>query len=133
MALPPRQRQWNIEPPADARWFSDSLPSLQEFISSVTYALDKRLTRSENFSSQLKTIQLDTTNTNNFPLDFDCTLQRTPFEIRVAQVIPGSQGTAMTGTVTCAYWELLLGNKIRVHNITGLAANAKFTITLIIE
>lgn len=128
MAAPPRQRQWNVEPPADAAWFSDGLLELNSFISSVTYAMTKQLTRADNFRSMLKSFDIDTTNPT-FPLDFDCTLGGTPTEIRVAQVTKN----APTGAVTVAYWELLEGAKIRVHNITGLAANTKYTITLIVE
>jgi hypothetical protein len=129
MANPPRQRQWNVEPPADAQWFSDGLLELNSFISSVTYALTKQLSRADNFRSMLKTLTIDTSNTNTFPLDFDCTLGATPEEIRVAQV----KQNPPTGPVTVAYWELLSGNKIRIHNITGLAASTKYTINLIVE
>ena len=125
MAAPPRQRQWNVEPPADADWFADALLELNSFISAVTYALTQQLTRADNFRSMKKTINIDTTNTN-FPLTFDCAF--VPEEIRVAQI---SQN-APTGAVTVTYWELLEGNKIRIHDITGLAAATKYTITLII-
>ncbi len=77
--------------------------------------------------SMIKKINIDTTNPN-FPMDFDCTLGGTPEEIRVAQV----GQNAPSGPVTVTYWELLSGSKIRIHDITGLAANTKYTITLII-
>ena len=125
MAPPPKQRQWSIEPPADADWFSDALAEINDFISSVTYALTRQLTRADNMRSLVKKLDINTANPN-FPLDFDCSF--VPEEIRVAQV---SQN-APTGAVTVTYWELLEGNKIRIHDITGLAADTKYTITLII-
>jgi len=127
MAPPPKQRQWSIEPPADVDWFSDALAEINDFISSVTYALTQRLTRADNFRSMKKVINIDTTNPN-FPLTFDCTLGGTPEEIRVAQVTQN----APSGAVTVTYWELMEGSKIRIHDITGLAASTKYTITLII-
>ncbi len=127
MAPPPRQRQWNVEPPADADWFADGLLELNSFLSSVTYALTQQLTRADNFRSMKKVISIDTANTN-FPLDFDCTLGGTPEEIRVAQVTQN----APSGPVTVTYWELLEGNRIRIHDITGLAASTKYTITLLV-
>ncbi len=125
MANPPRQRQWNVEPPADADWFADALLELNSFISAVTYALTQQLTRADNMRSLKKIIDINTANPN-FPLDFDCAF--VPEEIRVAQVTQN----APTDAVTVTYWELLEGNKIRIHDITGLAENTKYTITLII-
>ena len=125
MAPPPKQRQWSIEPPADADWFADALAEINDFISNTTYALTQQLTRADNFRSMKKVIRIDTTNTN-FPLTFDCVF--VPEEIRVAQVTQNAPESAVTVT----YWELLEGNKIRIHDITGLAAATKYTITLII-
>lgn len=132
MAAPPKQRQWTVEPPAEAEWFSDALPQIQSFISAVTYALTAQLSRADNFRSQKKTLSIDTTN-SNFPFDFDCTLGAPPEELRVAQVKIVTNGGTVTGANTCARWELLEGSKIRLYDITGLAANTKYDITLIVE
>ncbi len=126
MAPPPRQRQWNIEPPDDVPWFTDALAELNQFISSVTFDMTQQLSRADNFRSMKKVLPIDTANTNTFPLDFDCTF--VPEAISVAQVTQN----APTGPVTCTYWELLEGSKIRIHEITGLAANTKYTVTLIV-
>lgn len=132
MALPPRQRQWNIEPDADADWFADGLPEMQSFISAVTYALTQQLSRADNFRSQKRTLQLDTTNTN-FPLDFQCTLGAIPEEIRVIQARVITTGGAFSGPVTATNWELRDGSTIRLHDITGLAANTKYEVTIVVE
>ncbi len=131
MAAPPKQRQLHIEPPADAEWFEDGLGELNDFISAVTYALTQQLTRADNFRSMKKILDINTAN-SNFPLDFECTLQATPEKIEVAQALPVDAGGTFTGAVTCTHWELREGASIRVHNITGLAANTKYRITLIV-
>lgn len=134
MAAPPQQRQWIVEPPDDAgvEWLTDALPELNSFISAVTYGLTQQLSRADNFRSQKKVLKLNTANAN-FPLTFDCTLGATPEQIRVAQALVLTTGGSFSGPVTCANWELLEGAKIRVHDITGLAANTEYQITLIVE
>lgn len=129
MAQPPREQQWTVDPPPEAQWFSDALAQMNSFISAVTFALTKQLSRSDNFRSQIKVLKLDTANTNNFPLSFDCTLQAQPEEIRVAQV----KGGTPSGPVSAAHWELVSGATIRLYDITGLAANTQYEVTLIIE
>jgi hypothetical protein len=132
MAQPPKYRQITFEVPDEASWFSDAEPQLQSFVSSVTYALDKKLTRSENFASQKKVLDVNTVH-SPFPLTFDCTLSTQPEEIRVAQVQIVTTGGTLTGAVTAAHWDLQPGNKIRLYDITGLASNTQYTITLIIQ
>lgn len=134
MAAPPRERQWTVEPPPDSGdWFSEALPQIQSFISAVTFALTAQLSRADNFRSQKKTLSINTANDPNFPYTFDCTLGAVPEEIRVAQVKIITPGGIISEPMTCTQWELIEGAKIRIHNITGLAANTKYEITLIVE
>lgn len=133
MAAPPKQRAWNVEPPADATWFSDAIAELNSFIDATTYALTAQLSRADNLRSMKKVLSVDTSAASIFPLTFDCTLNATPEEIRVAQVQNLTSPGVIPDAITCVNWELLAGAKIRLYGITGLAANTKYTITLIVE
>ncbi len=132
MAMPPKSRQWTIEPPEAVGWFNDALPEMNQFMNSTTFALDKQLTREANLASQVKTIPVDTAN-SPFPLTFDCTLSTAPKHLWVTQAKIVTPGGVFTGPRDASHWELVSGNKIKLYDVTGLAANTKYTITLVIE
>jgi hypothetical protein len=131
MAPPPRSQQWTVEPPDDAEWFTAALPELNSILQSLVVAMTQGLTRAENSSSQKYVAQVDTA-ASPFPLDFNCTLPRQPEEVRLAQIRILTQNGTTSGANTCASWELVDGNKLRIYNVTGLSANTQYELVFLV-
>lgn len=138
MAPPPKSKQLTVEVPEEAaEWFPPFLAQLNDFVLSVTSALQASLTRAQNFTSQRYLTEIETTGSvdASFPLTFNCTLPQAPEEVRLTQariLTPGGS-FAGSGSVTAAHWELVEGNQIKVYKISNLNPNTKyafaFTIT----
>jgi hypothetical protein len=126
----PRSKDWTVDVPDDAEWFRAALPQMRSFINDVVIALDKGLTRGDNFSEQVKVLDL---RASDLPVTFDCTLNRPPEDLRIGQARVLTSGGSFSGARDASDWEFIEGGRIRVNSITGLNSNTLYRLTLFIR
>lgn len=135
MAVPPRTKQITVEVPEDAEWGIVLLAQLNQFILSVTSALQGALTRKQNFSSQRYVLEVTTGAAviDSFPFRFNCTLPSAPEKVEIAQAQVITKGGSFSGARDASNWELTDGNQIQINEITGLNADTQYRLILFIS
>lgn len=135
MSAPPKSKQLTVELSAEAEWFAPILLQLNDFMNSVTSGLQTSLTRAQNFASQRYVLDVTTSGTvaASFPFTFNCTLSAAPECITLAQAIIITKGGSFSGTVGVAHWELVAGNQIKIHEITGMNPDTQYRFILLVS
>lgn len=108
--------------------------SINPFAEEVIEALNKNLTSEDNLNETKKevTVTVNSSGTPTTPLQFKTDLSRTSFGIDVVKAENITNSTTYpTGHPFLSYSEV--NGVITVNNITGLPANNKFKLKLIIK
>lgn len=134
MAKIPIQKKILLEdvPEEDRDWMSKIVIPINQFVSAAVAALTKDLTFGENFRCQIKELTF-VNNAASFPLKFQYTLSSRPIAVLKLNVVDISESpAALTSAIDIPDWELSQNVQIQINTITGLVANKKYRLTVLV-
>jgi hypothetical protein len=127
MALP-EMRQLVLEDfPSESTWIEKLLRPLNSFMASVANTFKAALIHGQNVQVEQVTIQTDASAVaNSFPLFFDIKMAVRP-ETVVVGFIKDETAEATFTTAVTPTWDLV-GSRVRIRHLTGLAVSTKYTV-----
>lgn len=127
--IPPIKRLTTEDFKEQAAWISKLFYSLNLFMESVTGALNKGLTFTENMNSEIKEIVVSIPSSGSaFPFTYTAKIR--PVAVWIGSAVEVAASPSPITSALYADWEYVNGS-VRINNITGLTAGKKYRITLI--
>lgn len=119
--------------PGQADWIDKLLTPIGSFFLSTTAAF-RRLTRFENFDSQVEEFVLTTPGTvaEAFPYKFEVKMARRPSLLWVASIENLTTEAATFTTAVFPSWQLT-GSQVKINHLTGLAVSTKYRVRVVLE
>jgi len=134
MAKIPVQTKLLLEdvPEEHRDWMSKFIIPVNQFQSAAVAALTSDLSLSENLRCQIKEITF-VNNAASFPLKFAYALKSRPLMVLKANVVDiSSAPAALTSAIDIPDWELSQNIEIQINTITGLTADHKYRLTVVV-
>ena len=115
----------------DQKWIPELLSPLNQFMEQVAQGINNGLRIGENFDGVVRTVVVDMTQTNPFPVKFQWTRTSPP---SVAWIGRARQVSGTHTNFTSALfidWEMADDGSFKINAIPGLPGLKKFNVTVI--
>ncbi len=128
--IPPIKRLTTEDFKDQTSWIGKLIQPLNEFMSSVSLALTRGLTFSENMAAQVKDVKV-THAASAYPLKFLYDLSSKPQGALVVRVVEVSDTPSVLSNAVYADWDYRDGQVI-INNFTGLTNGNTYNVRVII-
>lgn len=117
--------------PDQRSWIGKLLQPLNQVFEFIATTFNRGITFTDHIACQIKEVSV-LNDANAYPIKFQNTLKTKPFSVMIARASEDETSPATITNALWPAWELNQSNEIQINNISGLTANKKYKITLLV-
>lgn len=117
--------------PEQRSWIGKLLSPLNEALATLGRLVNRNLVIGQHVRAEIKTLSF-TNDAVAFPITFRHTLPVRPQGVLVASAAEVSSVPAAFADAVYASWDLMPDGKVRILGISGLTADTKYNVTLLL-
>lgn len=133
MAQVPNTKRLTMEDFKDQQsWISKLLSPLNDFMASVTFALNNQLTIKENLAMEFKELDVTVSASNTYPIYFKCKFPIKAMALWVGNAVEIAGSPSPITNPVYVDWEYING-QVKINNITGLTVGKRYRLTVVVS